>query len=320
MLVVIKLYLFTMLILLSPHIKANPSLKAALEMEEKIQKIAQESISKCVLIGGGTGVFISPYDILTNEHIVRGSDEWEVSVYSGEILEGQVIGRDIQGDLALLRVKSSVDVSYFSLGDSDRLRAGEWVIAVGNAFLLAKDVKSMAVSLGIVSATNRNQERYHNLIQTDVALNPGNSGGPLVNLKGELVGLNSLITSRFQDRQNSGVSYAISSRQIKSFLPLLQRQKQRQKGKRKIFHGTIAGVKLLDLENKEGVFIEKTSLVQKKLQSGDIIWDIDGFPVYNTKQLQGRLWLYPAFCEVHCKILRGGKKKEVTLKLVPFYN
>ncbi len=305
-----------MLILLSSHIKADPTLKAALEMQKKMQKVAQNSIPKCVLVGGGTGFFISPRDILTNEHIVRGNDEWEVSVYSGEILEGRVIGRDTQGDLALLRVESSVAFSYFSLGDSDRLRAGEWVMAIGNAFLLAKEVSSMAVSLGIVSATNRNQERYHNLIQTDVALNPGNSGGPLVNLKGELVGLNSLIASRFQDRQNSGVGYAISSRQIQNFLPLLQKQR----GKRKIFHGTISGAKFLDLENKEGVLVEKTSLFQKKLQPGDIIWEIDGFSVYNMKQLQGRLWLYPAFCEVHCKILRGDKKKEVTLKLVPFYN
>lgn len=155
--------------------------------------------------GNGSGVLISPDGhLLTNEHVIADADEIVVILNNGEKVKAEVIGMDSRSDLAVLKVDVKMPLPHIPIGDSDNLRVGEWVIAIGNPFSLG-----MTVTTGVVSALNRdltidNRRNYRDLIQTDASINPGNSGGPLVNSKGELVGINTAIIPSGQ-----GIGFAI---------------------------------------------------------------------------------------------------------------
>ena len=141
----------------------------------------------------GSGFVVDPTGlIVTNNHVVEGAEVIEVHFQDSTILKAELVGRDPKTDLAVIRVKSDKPLPVVAFGDSDILRIGEWVVAIGNPFGLGG-----SVSLGIVSARNRdiNAGPYDDFIQTDAAINKGNSGGPLFNLKGEVVGINTAIFS-----------------------------------------------------------------------------------------------------------------------------
>ncbi|MGB6939617.1 MAG: trypsin-like peptidase domain-containing protein, partial [Xanthobacteraceae bacterium] len=141
----------------------------------------------------GSGFIIDPSGVVvTNNHVIADADEINVILNDGTKLTAQLIGKDSKADLALLRVKTDHPLKAVKFGDSDKLRLGEWVIAIGNPFSLGG-----TVTAGIVSARNRdiNSGPYDNYIQTDAAINRGNSGGPLFNLDGEVVGINTAIIS-----------------------------------------------------------------------------------------------------------------------------
>src|SRR5262252_653961 len=141
----------------------------------------------------GSGFIIDPSGIVvTNNHVISEADEITVILNDGARLKAEIIGRDQKTDLALLRVKPDKPLKAVAFGDSDKLRLGEWVVAIGNPFSLGG-----SVTAGIVSARNRdiNSGPYDNYIQTDAAINRGNSGGPLFNLDGEVVGINTAIIS-----------------------------------------------------------------------------------------------------------------------------
>lgn len=150
----------------------------------------------------GSGVIVDPKGlVLTNNHVVAGADQILVRLKDGRELSAEVVGRDKKTDLALVRIKDKVDLPYLKLGDSDKLRQGDWVLAVGNPFGLEH-----TVTAGIVSAKGRiiGAGPYDNFIQTDASINPGNSGGPLINLDGQVVGINTAIVPRGQ-----GIGFAI---------------------------------------------------------------------------------------------------------------
>jgi len=141
----------------------------------------------------GSGFVIDPAGIIvTNNHVVEGAETIEVHLQDDTILKAELVGRDPKTDLAVIRVKPEKPLPAVAFGDSDKLRVGEWVMAIGNPFGLGG-----SVSLGIVSARNRdiNAGPYDDFIQTDAAINKGNSGGPLFNLKGEVMGINTAIFS-----------------------------------------------------------------------------------------------------------------------------
>jgi len=159
--------------------------------------------------GLGSGVIIDNRGyVLTNLHVVRGADGVLVRLSSKEEARGRIIGTDAKTDLAVVRFEPTAPLTVASLGDSDKLRVGEWAIAIGNPFGL-----DQTVTVGVVSATGRSDvgiTTYENFIQTDASINPGNSGGPLVNLRGEVIGINTAIVATGQ-----GIGFAIPANMVK---------------------------------------------------------------------------------------------------------
>ena len=156
--------------------------------------------------------------MVTNNHVIADADEVNVILNDGTTLKAEVIGRDQRTDLALLKVKPTKPLKAVKFGDSDRLRLGEWVIAIGNPFSLGG-----TVTAGIVSARNRDIQSgpYDNYIQTDAAINRGNSGGPLFNLNGEVIGVNTAIIS--PSGGSIGIGFAVPS---KTALPVIDQLRE----------------------------------------------------------------------------------------------
>ncbi len=155
--------------------------------------------------GSGSGVVISKDGyLLTNEHVISSADEILVKFGDGQSYKAKIVGKDKTTDLAVLKIEPKNNLSYVNLGDSDKVRVGEWVIAIGNPFGLG-----ITVTCGVVSAVKRDlsidrDSNYRDLIQTDASINPGNSGGALINSKGELIGINTAIMPSGQ-----GIGFAI---------------------------------------------------------------------------------------------------------------
>ena len=178
-----------------------------------------------MFIGGGSGVIVSPDGLmLTNDHVIGSKRAFTVRIGDGRSLKAKVLGTDPEGDLAALRIAlpAGETVPHLELGDSDELRVGDEALAVGNPFALGVLDQSPTFTVGIISAVNHTQGTYAECIVTDAEVNPGNSGGPLVNMAGEVVGINGQISTRFGLRSNTGLGFAISSRQIKLWLPRLE--------------------------------------------------------------------------------------------------
>jgi len=213
------------------------SSKRALEMVRRMEKDRVElardlAPAVCAVFrgqGGGSGVIITEDGlVLSNFHVTQLSPEMRIGLNDQKIHPAAVLGVDPSGDLSLLRLKEDRKWTYVPLGDSDALRQGDWVYAMGNPFLLATDF-TPTITLGVVSGINRYQPGsirgqllYPDCIQTDASINPGNSGGPLFNFKREVVGINGRVSLRERGRVNIGVGYAISSNQIKFCLPDLR--------------------------------------------------------------------------------------------------
>jgi serine protease Do len=154
--------------------------------------------------------------IVTNYHVIQGADEIDVRLSSGKKYRATLVGRDPETDLAVVKIKTTDRLPLAALGDSEGVRVGEWVLAIGNPFGL-----SQTVTAGIVSAKGRviGAGRYDNFIQTDASINPGNSGGPLFNLQGEVIGINTAIVASGQ-----GIGFAIPVNMVKQLLPELIRK------------------------------------------------------------------------------------------------
>jgi len=177
--------------------------------------------------GGGSGVIIDPSGIvLTNHHVIMGAGVkgWG-GLADGKLYRWKLIGTDPGGDLAIIQLEGKSVFPATPLGDSDKVRVGDWALAMGNPFILTED-QAPTVTLGIVSGVKRyqpgagqNQLVYGNCIQVDSSINPGNSGGPLFNFKGEVIGINGRGSFKERGRVNVGLGYAISANQIKNFIP-----------------------------------------------------------------------------------------------------
>ena len=183
--------------------------------------------------GGGSGVIIDPSGIaLTNHHVIMGSGVagWG-GLADGKLYKWKLIGTDPGGDVSLIQMEGKDEFPFTPLGDSDQVRVGDWALAMGNPFILTED-QAPTVTLGIVSGVKRyqpgagmNQLVYGNCIQVDSSINPGNSGGPLFNLNAEVIGINGRGSFKERGRVNVGLGYAISSNQIKNFIPDLMATK-----------------------------------------------------------------------------------------------
>ncbi len=271
-----------------------------------------------VFIAGGSGVVIRPDGLmLTNDHVLEDRRTFDVRLGDGRSFKARVLGRDEVGDLAVLKIDGPEGemLPHLPLGDSDAVRVGDEVMAVGNPFALGVLDQSPTFTLGIISAVHHTQGTYTECIVTDAELNPGNSGGPLVTMNGEVVGINGQISTRYGLRSNTGLGFAISSRQIALWLPLLE---QAEGGEVK--HARLAGVEYQsrDRESPASVVVkdvaEGSSAAAAGFQAGDVILTIDNEPAANGHRLAGLLGIYPEQHEAVFRVRRAGG--EETLRAV----
>lgn len=307
-----------LLLTLAPVASAqgDPALERARAVERDLVALIERVSQAFVVIGGGSGVIVSPEgDILTNDHVAGSRDVgqmWTVMRPGGRLEQAKMIGKDPRGDIALLRLQGPGPYPYVEMADSDAIVAGDTVVALGNPFGFSKD-GTPHVTVGVISAVHRFQGGYSDAIQTDTAINPGNSGGPLLDLQGRLIGINGRIAVRFGTRANTGVGYAIPTNQIRLFIPHF-----REKGV--VHHGTVAGLVLRDTpRGGDGALVERVSPAsaahERGLRSGDVIVEADGRAVHNPQRFAGIVGTFPAGETVTVVARRGDDTVKVELPL-----
>ncbi len=260
----------------------------------------------------GSGVIVDAEKgyILTNNHVIDKAEEIEVTLLDGRKLRAKVVGTDPATDVAVIRVKAR-NLTALPLADSDRLRVGDFVVAIGNPFGLGQTVTS-----GIISALGRTGlgiEGYEDFIQTDAYINPGNSGGALVNLRGELVGINTAIFS--QSGGNIGIGFAIPINMAHEVMQQLIAHGRVERGMLgvQVQDLTPELAQAFDIPNRKGVVISAVipgSAAEKAgLKPGDIIVAINGRPVDDSADVRNTIGLIRVGSEVKLTILRDGKER-----------
>ena len=254
--------------------------------------------------------------VVTNNHVIAEADEINVILNDDTTLKAEIIGRDTKTDLALLRVKPDKPLKAVKFGDSDKLRLGEWVIAIGNPFSLGG-----TVTAGIVSARNRdiNSGPYDNYIQTDAAINRGNSGGPLFNLNGEVIGVNTAIIS--PSGGSIGIGFAVPSKTVVGVIDQLREYKEVRRGWLgvRIQQVTDEIADSLNVKPTRGALIagidDKGPAKPAGIEPGDVIVKFDGKDIKEMRDLPKIVAETPVGKDVEVTIIRKGKeeKKIVTL-------
>ena len=260
--------------------------------------------------GVGSGFIIDNNGtILTNYHVVGDAQKINVTLSDGKSYEAKVIGTDQKTDIAVIKIDAGRDLPAVTLGDSDRLEVGEWVLAIGNPFGLDHTVTS-----GIVSAKGRQigAGPYDNFIQTDASINPGNSGGPLLNLRGEVVGINTAIFS--QSGGNIGIGFAIPTNSVKDLLPQLRDKGRVVRG----YLGTTVQkmtpeiAESLGLKQGGGALVAdvvKGGPAEKAgLKAGDVIVEFDKKEIKDSSDLPVAVARVAPGTSVQLKITRDGKQ------------
>ncbi len=271
--------------------------------------------------GIGSGVIVDPSGyIITNNHVVEGADEITVKTYDEKEYPATIVGTDPDTDLAVLKIKAKKPLAYAKLGDSDKMKVGDWVIAIGSPFGL-----SQTVTAGIISAKGRvflSQSLFSDFLQTDAAINPGNSGGPLVNMKGEVIGINTFIESRTGG--NIGIGFAIPTSMVKNVYHQILKYGKVMRGKLGIYMNTLpmtkAMAKFFGLKKPEGVIVtnldSKNSPAKKAgILPGDVIVEFNGKKVDGPDTLRKLVANTPPDSEVTVKVMRKGKEMTFKVKL-----
>ena len=295
--------------------------EGGLSYQEIYDKTIASVVSISCDIGSGTGVVLSKDGyIVTNCHVVEGAKAIQAVFFDGRILSATVIGADAVSDLAVLHVQAN-DLSPAEFGDSDSLRVGDAVAAIGDP--LGLEFRGTMTD-GIVSAINRDvttEGRTMTLIQTNAALNSGNSGGPLINCYAQVVGINTMKIGAFTDSAGvEGLGFAIPSTTVKEIVDQLIAQGyvsgrpdpgftgQTISSIEQAWYRLPAGVLITQVE--EGGFAEKAGLAE-----GDVLLSVDETRVTNTQTLENLLYGYQAGDKVTVIIYRGGKQYSVALTL-----
>ena len=278
--------------------------------EPKQRKYRRRGLGSGFIIDAAKGY------IVTNHHVVDKAEDIKVRLGDKRELDGKVVGSDKKTDLAVIRIKAD-RLKQLKLGDSDRLKVGEFVIAVGSPFGLRETVTS-----GIVSGKGRSNldiEDYEDFIQTDAAINIGNSGGPLVNIEGEVVGVNTAILSRTGG--SVGVGFAIPVNMAKSIINQLVRTGKVTRGWLGVMIQDLSAemADRFNLERPEGALvsqvIEGTPAAKAGLKPGDVIIEYNSQPVKNVTKLRTRVAATAPNSNVKVVVIRDGKRKTLATKI-----
>lgn len=277
--------------------------------------------------GLGSGFIISPDGyIITNDHVAGSATEITITMTDGSHHEAKIIGTDPVSDICLLKIDAE-NLPYIELGTSDDLIIGEWVIALGNPFGLFELNDKPTVTVGVISATGMNLEpindRYYlNMIQTDAAINGGNSGGALVNSLGQVIGMNTLIYTAGGVQGNIGLGFAIPINKIKRIITELKtfgkidRDFKIGMSVQSIDAGII---QYYNLENTKGVIITKilpnTPAEDSGLKVGDIIVEIEDYKINNENTIFGVFQEFRANQEIKIKVIRDNNEIIKKMKL-----
>jgi S1-C subfamily serine protease len=274
--------------------------------------------------GSGSGVIISSDGYaLTNFHVTQKTQVLRVGLPGGKVLTARLCGVDRTGDIALIKIDAEEPLAFAEMGESSGLVVGQWVLALGNPFMLATDFRP-TVSLGVVSGLHRYLEGggpfrkdliYADAIQIDAALNPGNSGGPLFDLNGRLVGINGRIAPRRVRgmairRVNAGIGFAVPVDSIKMFLDDLKAGHEVDRG--------YLGIDTVDPHNG-GLLVKEISDGSPAdifgIEAGDVVVAIDGTAVYDAGQMRNLLRRLPAGRRINVDLRRGGTALSRTVQL-----
>jgi serine protease Do len=265
--------------------------------------------------GAGSGFIVDPKGlVLTNNHVVEDAVSILVRMDDGRSLSAEVVGRDPLTDVALLKIKGKVEnLPSVKLGDSEAVRVGDWVLAIGNPFGLAS-----SVSLGILSAKARDIQAgpYDDFLQTDAAINPGNSGGPLFNMKGEVIGINTAIVGG-----GTGIGFAVPSNLVRALLPQLEKEGVVTRGYLGIGIQdlTVDLAKALNLPVTEGAIVNQVSADGPAAKAGlkldDVITAIDGQKIGSASALTRTVALKRPGTSSTLSLYRNGKQQDVKVTL-----
>src|SRR6266566_3466698 len=273
-------------------------------------------------VAGGSGFIISPDGyILTNNHVVENSSKVQVHYGAdengngGHTVDAKIIGRDPSTDIALLKIDAT-NLPNIGLGDSDRIRKGDWAIAIGNPFQFEN-----TLTVGVISAKGRalglsEQTRsFENFIQTDAAINFGNSGGPLLNINGEVVGINTAI----RGGGAQGIGFATTINTAKRLLPQLKQGRVTRGYLGMTIQDVSDQVKdAFNLQEARGALVQSVTpgkpAAQAGLAQGDVIVEIDGRQVRNNRDLIDYISYLPVGSTVHLTAIRDGQKRDFTAR------
>lgn len=265
----------------------------------------------------GSGFVIDPAGlIVTNNHVVDGADTIEVHFHDDTVLRAELVGRDPKTDLAVIRVKPETPLPAVAFGNSDDLRVGEWVLAIGNPFGLGG-----SVSLGIVSARNRdiNAGPYDDFIQTDAAINKGNSGGPLFNMRGDVVGINTAIFS--PSGGSVGIGFSVPANTAKNVISQLVEFGETRRGWLgvKIQAVTDDIAESLSLDRARGALVSDVTpdgpAAAAGIEAGDVILEFNGRAITSMRDLPKIVAETPIGIDVPVMVLRKGKEVRVSAKV-----
>lgn len=267
--------------------------------------------------GLGSGFIISPDGyILTNQHVIDGAKQVKVTVVGyDKPFNAKVVGADAPLDLAVLKIDTGKPLPYLTLGDADKVRVGEWAIAIGNP-----DGLDHTVTVGVISAKGRpidvQDRHYENLLQTDASINPGNSGGPLLNLKGEVIGINTAVNASAQ-----GIGFAIPSSTVQ---PVLNDLMNKGKIARPWLGVALATVtpdiaEMLGLQTAEGALVGQvvagSQAARAGIQKYDVILQLDGQKIKDASDLVNKVQALKIGQQVQLQVFRRGQLLDISVVL-----
>ena len=272
---------------------------------------------KFMALGSGVIIDAAKGYVVTNNHVVDNANSIKVQLSDGRKFDAKVVGKDPRSDIALIQIQDPKNLTAIKIADSDALRVGDYTVAIGNPFGLGETVTS-----GIVSALGRsglNAENYENFIQTDAAINRGNSGGALVNLNGELIGINTAILA--PDGGNIGIGFAIPSNMVKNLTSQMVQYGQVKRGELGILGTELNSelAKAMKVDAQRGAFVSQvmpnSSAATAGIKAGDVITSLNGKPISSFAALRAEVGSMPIGSKVTLGLLRDGKPVNVSLEL-----